>query len=95
MKEATGRRSGTAIPFTKKLLEQLKREGYTHVRVKGITRDNHLDYMEPHCLVLVPVKGTGSDGTAMEIYEPIHSELLNAWADNDEGTKVLVSMGSF
>ena len=66
--------------LTVSALDVLQSEGYKFVQVKGLTLDNHYDYVEPHFLVLVPFRELPTDPLKKDIYEPIASELLYKWA---------------
>ena len=79
------------MPFNRMTLDWMKEDGYKYVQVKGYTHDKRLDYMEPHYLVLVPLKKLSQNGMDIEIYEPITSNILLSWADNEVGVKVMVS----
>mgnify|MGYP001554104728 CR=1 FL=1 len=79
------------MPFNRMTLDWMKEDGYKYVQVKGYTRDKRLDYMEPRYLVLVPLKRLSQNGMDIEIYEPITSNILLSWADNEVGVKVMVS----
>ncbi|MEO5685480.1 MAG: hypothetical protein ABIQ88_22730 [Chitinophagaceae bacterium] len=72
-------RSGT-IEFNAKALDNLQSRGYKFVHVIGLTADNHYDYTDPHCLLLVPLKELPTDPGKRDIYEPINSKLLYKWA---------------
>lgn len=73
-------------------LKNLENNGYKYVQVKALTLDRHYDYIEPHCLVLVPIKELPKDALKKDIYEPVNSELLKQWASQkDDGAEVLIS----
>ena len=44
------------IPLTQSALLKIEKEGFKYVQVKGLTTDKHYDYIDPHFLVLVPMK---------------------------------------
>ena len=79
------------VPFSKIILEDLKKRGYKYLQIKGYTHDYRVDHIQPHYLVLIPFKEFPEDQRDIEIYEPIDSTLLAAWADNQIGTKVMIS----
>ena len=81
---AEGRRS---TPFNTKALEELQRRGYLFVQIKGLTTDNHYDYIEPQKFVLIPLRALPADPEKKDIYEEIDSALLRSWAA-DEGSGV-------
>ncbi|MEO6668063.1 MAG: hypothetical protein ABIN36_01220 [Ferruginibacter sp.] len=75
-------------------LQMLEGKGFKFVQVIGLTLDNHYDYVEPHSLVLLPIKELPTDQSKKDIYEPIGSELLKQWANEvDNGTQVFISTG--
>lgn len=64
-------------PLTTEAIHILQQKGYKYLQVQGFTLDHHAEYVEPHYLMLVPVKEFPKD-----IYEPINSELVNEWIAN-------------
>ena len=93
MRNETRENFGTTTPFTIAALETLKNKGFRYVQVKGFTSDKRLDYMEPQYLVLIPMKELPVDGSKIEIYESINSQLLLDWAAHPhDGMKILVSL---
>lgn len=86
---AEGRRSMTS--FNTKTLEDLRRRGFLFVQVKGLTIDNHYDYIEPSKLVLIPLRALPADPAEKDIYEAVDSDLLRSWAaDEESGVRVYV-----
>jgi hypothetical protein len=81
MRKGIAEARSATIEFNKKALDQLQSKGYKFVQVKGLTVDKHYDYVEPHFLVLVPMKELPTDPLKRDIYEPIGSELLYQWAN--------------
>ena len=63
--------------LTAEAIFSLEEKGYKYLQVQGFTLDHHPEYVEPHYLMLVPVKEL-----PMDIYEPINSELVNEWIAN-------------
>ena len=61
-------------PLTAEAIHNLQAKGYKYLQVQGFTLDHHPEYVEPHYLMLVPVKEL-----PMDVYEPINSELVNEW----------------
>ncbi len=87
-------KSGT-YAFNVKALDNLQLLGYKFVQVKGLTIDRHFDYVEPHFLVLVPMKELPTDPLKRDIYEPIKSELLYKWAaEENEFPEIVISNSS-
>jgi hypothetical protein len=68
-------------PLTINALNILQQEGYKYLQVQGFTMDHHAEYVEPHYLMLVPVKELTAN---MDIYEPIDSDLINEWANSSK-----------
>lgn len=84
-------RSAT-IEFSIKALNNLRSKGYKFVQVKGLTIDKHYDYVEPHYLVLVPMKELPTDPLKRDIYEPIGSALLDQWAsEKNEYPEIIIA----
>jgi hypothetical protein len=80
------------IPFNVNALLRLQDKGYKFVQIKGLTIDKHVDYVEPHYLLLVPLMELPTDAMRKDIYEPIKSELLYKWAaEPDEYTQVVIA----
>ena len=48
--------SNSTTPLTLQMLRKIEDEGFKFVQVKELTLDKHYDYVEPHFLVLVPMK---------------------------------------
>ncbi len=81
-----------SIPFTLSSLKKIEADGYKFVQVKGLTMDRHYDYIEPHFLVLVPMKELPLDQADKDIYEPVPSELLKKWAlEKDEYMQIVIA----
>lgn len=74
-------------PLSFKALDNLKKKGYRYLQVQGYTLDHHPEYVEPHYLMLVPIKELSANREKMDIYEDINSELIKDWvktsANND------------
>ncbi|MBL7739395.1 MAG: hypothetical protein JNK14_09255 [Chitinophagaceae bacterium] len=88
-------RSGT-IKLTRHSLEKLESKGYRFVLVKGLTPDHHYEHVEPHCLLLVPIKELPSDPAKKDIYAPIGSEILRQWASEKQDTlEILIANRSY
>lgn len=74
-----------------KTLAALENKGYRFLLVKGLTIDNHYDHVEPHYLVLVPVKELPRDPAQKDVYAPIGSDIIRRWAtESDESTEIMV-----
>jgi hypothetical protein len=88
--EADGQAATT--PLSLKALQILEDKGFKFVQVKGLTLDKHYEHIEPHFLLLLPIKELPVDQSKKDIYEPIGSDLLKQWAsDNDSNTDVFIS----
>ncbi len=84
---------GGTTPFNVKALDELQKSGFKYVLVKGLTIDKHYDYVDPHCLVLVPCVELPEDPMKKEIYEPIKSELLYKWAaEKNEFPEIVIAV---
>ena len=94
MKNETRENFESTTRLTQQTLQKLKDKGFRYVQVKGFTQDKRLEYIEPHYFMLVPIKDLPDDPDKKEIYEPINSEILTAWANfPNEGVEVLVAAG--
>ncbi|HZH94969.1 MAG TPA: hypothetical protein VEY06_03750 [Flavisolibacter sp.] len=81
-----------STPFTLTSLRKIETDGYKFVQVKGLTMDRHYEYIEPHFLVLVPMKELPTEQDKKDIYEPVPSELLAKWAiENDENMEIVIA----
>jgi len=84
--------SSSTTPLTLQMLQQIEDDGYKFVQVKGLTFDKHYDYVEPHFLVLVPMKELPTAQEHKDIYEPLPSPLLQKWViENDDALEIMVS----
>jgi hypothetical protein len=70
----------STITFNRQMVDNLERKGYKYFQIRGFTIDGHYDYMEPHYIILVPVKTLPVEQAKKDIYEPINSKLLQNWA---------------
>ncbi len=80
MKTIKAEGKSKVVEFNTAALDNLQNKGFKYVQVKGLTVDKHADYVDPHFLVLVPMKELPTDQFKKDIYEPIKSELLYKWA---------------
>jgi hypothetical protein len=88
--EADGQ--GATTPLSLRALQTLEDKGFKFVQVKGLTLDKHYEYIEPHYLLLLPIKELPTDQSNKDIYEPIGSDLLKQWAnDSNTNTDVFIS----
>ena len=79
------------IPFSKKILSELRKQGYKYLQIKGYTHDNRIDHIQPHYFILIPFKEFPQDQRDIEIYESINSDILASWADSETGTRVMIT----
>ena len=80
MRKAIAESKIGGLVFNEKTLDQLQLKGYRFFQIKGMTVDNHYEYIEPQVMVLVPMKELPTDPYKRDIYESIQSELLYKWA---------------
>jgi hypothetical protein len=66
-------------PLTFEALNNLQQKGYKYLQVQGYTLDHHPEYVEPHYLMLVPIKDLSVKREQMDIYEEIDSNLIKEW----------------
>ena len=66
-------------PLTFEALDNLQQKGYKYLQVQGYTLDHHPEYVEPHYLMLVPIKELSLKREQMDIYEEIDSSLIKEW----------------
>lgn len=78
------------VPLSVQALNDLNERGYKFVQVKGLNGDNEFDYLEPHQLVLVPMKQLPNDQRKKDIYEPVNSDLLIQMANEKEGMMEMI-----
>jgi hypothetical protein len=83
MRKSISESNGQTVPLTLKALELLEQKGFQYVQVKAFTSDRHFDYVEPSMFIMFPMKELPSDPLKKDIYEPINSELLKAWASEE------------
>ncbi|MBS1918169.1 MAG: hypothetical protein JST87_18005 [Bacteroidetes bacterium] len=92
MKKQTSENIRSFITLTVESLQRLKEKGFHYVQVKGVTMDNRLDYMEPHYLMLVPMKNLPEDPSQKDVYTSIDSNILLDWANSpNRGIKVVIA----
>jgi hypothetical protein len=92
MRKGIAEGQAAASPLTLKSLRKIEDAGYKYVQVKGLTADKHFDYIEPHCLILVPMKELPLDQDKKDIYEPVASKLLEQWAaEEDEHFPIMLA----
>ena len=66
-------------PLTSEALNHLQQKGYKYLQIQGYTLDHHPEYVEPHYLMLVPIKELSVKREQMDIYEEIDSSLIKEW----------------
>jgi hypothetical protein len=81
-------------PLTNEALINLQQKGYRYFQVQGFTLDHHPEYVEPHYLMLVPIKGLSTNRGKMDIYEEIDSDLIKEWvktAKNNDSLEIFIA----
>ncbi len=68
-------------PLTFEALNNLQQKGYKYLQIQGYTLDHHPEYVEPHYLMLVPIKELSVKREQMDIYEEIDSSLIKEWVN--------------
>ncbi len=92
MRKGIAEGQAATTPFTLKSLRKIEDAGYKYVQVKGLTADKHFDYIEPHVMILVPMRELPTDQDKKDIYEPVASKLLQQWAaEEDERFPIVVA----
>ncbi|MDP4251611.1 MAG: hypothetical protein Q8918_16025 [Bacteroidota bacterium] len=95
MKNETKENFESTVRLTRKTLQHLIDKGFQYVQVRGFTLDKRPDYMEPHYLILLPMKELPEDPAKKDIYEPIHSSILTGWANfPNDGVEVFIAMAA-
>lgn len=93
MRKSISESNGQTIPLTLKALESLEEKGFQYVQVKAFTSDRHFDYVDPSMFIMFPLRELPTDPLKKDIYEPINSELLKAWAsEENDMTKFRISV---
>ena len=74
-------------------LDKLKEKGYQYLQIQGFTMDHHPEYIEPHYLMLVPVKSLTANKATMDVYEEISGETIINWAkrSDDESLHIFLA----
>jgi hypothetical protein len=95
MRKGIAESKAATIPLTRSALKKMEDAGFKYFQVKGLTSDKHYDYIDPHFLVLVPMKELPTDQDKKDIYEPVKSDLLMKWAmDENSGLEVVIASQS-
>jgi hypothetical protein len=81
-------------PLTFEALNILQEKGYRYLQVQGYTLDHHLEYVEPHYLMLVPIKKLSARPELMDIYEDIDSELIKDWVKAGSSNRLEIFLAS-
>ncbi len=93
MKETTKKQLHPVNAFNPEMLKKIIKDGYKFVKIRGYTHDRRLDYTNPSYMVLIPTKEISPNGMDLEVYEPVGSATLHAWAEETTGVKILVAFG--
>ena len=81
------------VTLTVDALDHLKEKGYQYLQIQGFTMDHHPEYIEPHYLMLVPVKSLTANKATMDVYEEISGETIINWAkrSDDESLHIFLA----
>lgn len=90
MRKGIGENRRATTLLTSRTLEQLKQKGYLYVQIRGLTIDNHYDYIEPSKLILIPMRELPADPAKKDIYAAIDSDVLASWARDGYGVWIFV-----
>jgi hypothetical protein len=75
-------------PLTSEALDNLQQKGYKYLQVQGYTLDHHPEYVEPHYLMLIPIKDLSAKREQMDIYEEIDSSLIKEWVKTGSSNRL-------
>ncbi len=81
-------------PLTCEALNKLQQKGYKYLQVQGYTMDHHLEYVDPHYLMLVPIKELSPSRSKMDVYEAIDSDIIREWvktADTSDRVEIFLA----
>jgi hypothetical protein len=81
-------------PLTSEALNILQQKGFKYLQVQGYTLDHHPEYVEPHYLMLVPIKSLSANREKMDIYEDIDSDLIKEWikaGNNNDSLEIFLA----
>lgn len=81
-------------PLSFEALNTLQEKGYRYLQIQGYTLDHHPEYVEPHYLMLVPIKELSANREKMDIYEDINSDLIKEWvkaSDNNDRLEIFLA----
>jgi hypothetical protein len=81
-------------PLTIEALTNLQDKGYKYLQVQGFTLDHHPEYVEPHYIMLVPIRNLSTNRSKMDIYEDINSAMIREWATlqkSDESLEIFLA----
>jgi hypothetical protein len=94
MKHNHRRDAGPKIRLTPKSLQQLKDEGYRFALIKDYLVDIHGRRVDLNHFTIEPVNRLPTERAKMEIFAPIDSEILLAWANSaGEGIEAFILVG--
>ena len=78
------------VKLTPELIRQLRKDGYKYVLVKDYAVTRKVDLVELSSFLLVPVKKLPTDPGQKEIFAPLNSKILAAWAAGEDGVVAYV-----
>lgn len=84
------------IVFNQASVDELESEGYKYFQIKGLTIDKHYDYVDPHYILLVPIKSLPVEQAKKDIYEPIDSLIFKKWfTEKSEYLEVVIASNRY
>ena len=75
-------------------LDDLKQKGYQYLQIQGFTMDHHPEYIEPHYLMLVPIKSLSANNAGMDVYEEISGNTIIKWATQKPDEKLQIFLAN-
>jgi hypothetical protein len=75
-------------------LDDLKQKGYQYLQIQGFTMDHHPEYIEPHYLMLVPIKSLSVNNASVDVYEEISGNTIIKWATQKHDEKLQVFLAN-
>ena len=80
--------------LTMDALDRLKEKGYQYLQIQGFTMDHHPEYIEPHYMMLIPVKSLKANKASMDVYEEISGETIIKWAKQKDDEKLHIFLAN-
>ncbi len=83
---------GSTSAFNQLAIDNLDKRGFKFFQIKGLTIDKHYDYVEPHYILLIPIKSLPKEQEKKDIYEPINSQIFQKWvSEKNEYPEILIA----